>query len=106
MIPASVARRIDIYCLRSIDQTMHDLHAADRILKDVLAAAQKNQLKNVKKIVLELGTIIEHGAEILPENLRFNIESLARGTLAAGAIIEIRPGTGSALANKEIEGDR
>lgn len=85
---------------------MHDLHAADRVLKDVLAAAQKNHLKNVKIIVLELGTIIEHGAEILPENLKFNLTALSRDTIVAEARIEIRPVAGSEIKIKEIEGDR
>ncbi len=84
---------------------MHDLHAADHVLKDVLATAAQNKLKKVKKIVLELGTIIEHGAEILPENLKFNIESLARGTVADGAVVEISPVAGGELKIKEIEGD-
>lgn len=85
---------------------MHDLHAADRVLKDVLVAAQKNHLKNVKIIVLELGTIIEHGAEILPENLKFNLTALSRDTIVAEARIEIRPVAGSEIKIKEIEGDR
>lgn len=84
---------------------MHDLHAADHVLKDVLATAAKNKLTKVKKIVLELGTIVEHGAEILPENLKFNIESLARGTVAAGVLVVVRPIGGAGLTIKEIEGD-
>ncbi len=84
---------------------MHDLHAADHVLRDVLVVAAQNKLKKVKKIVLELGTIVEHGASIQPENLRFNIESLARGTIAAGAEVQIVPVAGGALKIKEIEGD-
>lgn len=84
---------------------MHDLHAADYVLKDVLATAAKNRLTKIKKIVLELGTIVEHGASIQPENLRFNIESLARGTMAAGAEVQIIPVVGGGLKMKEIEGD-
>ncbi len=84
---------------------MHDLHAADQVLKDVLATAAKNKLTKVKKIVLELGTIVEHGASIQPENLRFNIESLARDTIADGADVQIVPVAGGELKIKEIEGD-
>lgn len=84
---------------------MHDLHAADQVLKDVLATAAKNKLTKVKKIVLELGTIVEHGAAIQPENLKFNIESLARGTIAAGVEVKIVPVTGGELKIKEIEGE-
>lgn len=84
---------------------MHDLHAADQVLKDVLATAAKNKLTKIKKIVLELGTIVEHGAEILPENLKFNVMALARGTIVAGAEVQILLVTGGELKIREIEGD-
>ena len=85
---------------------MHDLHAADKVLAMALAAAKKNQLKNIKKIVIELGTVIEHGAEILPENIEFNIIALARPTIAAGAKVEVRPVAGAQVKLVEIEGDK
>jgi Zn finger protein HypA/HybF involved in hydrogenase expression len=40
---------------------MHDFHLADQILKTVLEYAEKNGFKKVKKIELELGSILEHG---------------------------------------------
>lgn len=85
---------------------MHDLHAADKVLAMALAEAKKNQLKNIKKIVIELGTVIEHGAEILPENIKFNIKALARQTIAADAEVEVRPVAGAEVKLVEIEGDK
>ena len=53
---------------------MHDLHAADKILKVVLDKAAEKNLMRVDKILIELGSIIEHGDEINPDNLKFNIK--------------------------------
>lgn len=83
---------------------MHDLHEADRILKLVLDHAERNGLKEVTKIKIGLGNIIEHGSEIDPENLKFNIGLLARGTLAEGVEIVVQKINGSMWELKEIEG--
>ncbi len=84
---------------------MHDLHAADRILKIVLEKASEKKLRSVTKIVVELGSVLEHGSEILPENLEFNLRELARGTAAAGAEIEIRKAGTETWKLVEIEGE-
>lgn len=53
---------------------MHDFHLADQIVKLAKEYADKNGLAKVNKIVIELGSIIEHGENITPENLEFNIK--------------------------------
>jgi len=68
---------------------MHDLHLAQQILKTVLEYASKNGFKKVKKIELELGSILEHGEYILPENLIFNFNLLAKNTIAESAELKI-----------------
>jgi len=55
---------------------MHDFHLADQIVKIAREHAQKNGAGKIKKIVLQLGNIIEHGENISPENLEFNIRLL------------------------------
>jgi Zn finger protein HypA/HybF involved in hydrogenase expression len=45
---------------------MHDFHLTDTILKTVLEYAEKNGFKNIKKIELELGSILEHEEVISP----------------------------------------
>lgn len=55
---------------------MHDFHLANEIVKIVQSCAKKNNLKNIKKISLELGDIMEHGDNIKPENLKYNINLL------------------------------
>lgn len=85
---------------------MHDLHAADKVLKIVLAAASERKLKKVDKIIIELGKVAEHGEEIKPENLTYNVGLLARNTVAEGCRVVVNT---SSLAKdvlvKEIEGN-
>lgn len=69
---------------------MHDFHLADTILKTVLEYAGKNGFKNIKKIELELGSILEHGEYILAENLKFNFNLLAKNTIAESAELSIK----------------
>lgn len=84
---------------------MHDLHAADLILKLVLEKANENKLLNVKKVVVELGSVVEHGEEINPENLVFNLKLLAKNTPAKDVEIEVKKVKGSNWKLVEIEGD-
>jgi len=69
---------------------MHDLYLAQEILKTVLEYAEKNGFKKVSKVEIELGSILEHGEEILPENLIFNFKNLSKKTLAESAELEIK----------------
>ena len=85
---------------------MHDLHEADRILKIALEEAKKNKLKKVTSITIELGSIIEHGEEIIPENLEFNLKMLAKGTIAEGWHIKIIKIKRDSWNLKEIEGNK
>lgn len=55
---------------------MHDFHLANQIIKIAQEYAAKNNLAKIDKIVLELGNIIEHNEQILPENLEYNIKLL------------------------------
>jgi len=84
---------------------MHDLHAADQILKLALAKANENKLLEVKKIVIELGSVVEHGQEINADNLVFNLKLLAKNSPARNAEIVIKKVKGSTWKLVEIEGD-
>lgn len=85
---------------------MHDLHAADVVLKMALESANKHGFTKINEIEVDLGTVVEHGAEILPENLEFNIKSLARGTIAANTKVKINKVNGSQVILKAIDGDK
>jgi len=84
---------------------MHDFHLADTIYKTMIDYATKNNLKKVTKAVIELGSIIEHGEEILPSNLKFNIKLLAEGGLASGLEVIIEKSQSDNWVLKEIEGE-
>ncbi|OGF38228.1 hypothetical protein A2482_05250 [Candidatus Falkowbacteria bacterium RIFOXYC2_FULL_48_21] len=84
---------------------MHDLHVADQIFRLVLAEAEKNRLKKVAQINIELGLIEEHGANVEPENLKFNIVMLSRGTIAEAADVVVNSVAGNAWKLVSISGE-
>lgn len=83
---------------------MHDLHEADKILKLILNTAKENKLNKVTRAEIDLGQIIEHGAEVLDENLYFNIVMLAKGTIAEGLEIKINKIKATHWVLKNIKG--
>jgi hydrogenase nickel incorporation protein HypA/HybF len=82
---------------------MHDFHLADTILKTVLEYAEKNGFKKIKKIELELGSILEHGEVISPENLSFNFKLLSKNTIAETAELDIKKTEGGSWKLVSIE---
>jgi len=84
---------------------MHDLHVADKIHKLVLQNAQQNNLRSVKNIEIELGSVIEHGADISAENLQFNLQMLNKRTLAGGAQVNIKKVAGNDWKLVSISGE-
>jgi Zn finger protein HypA/HybF involved in hydrogenase expression len=85
---------------------MHDMHLAEQILKIVLEHAEKNNFKNIKKIELELGSILEHGEYIVPENLIFNFKLLSKNTSAQNAELNIKKIAGDEWKLISIEGGK
>ena len=84
---------------------MHDLHLAQQIIKIVLEYAEKNGFKNIKKIELELGSILEHGEVISPENLIFNFNLLSKNTIAQSAELNIKTIAGDSWKLVSIDGE-
>ncbi len=84
---------------------MHDFHLADQILKVILEQAAANNFKKITRVKLELGSIVEHGQEVMPENLRFNLSMLAEETPAAGLEVEVKKVSGNNWILKEISGE-
>lgn len=83
---------------------MHDLHAADKIIRDIKEHAQKNNLKKVTDIRIGLGSITEHGETISSSNLKHNIKLLNKGTILKGAKVIIDKISGPYVKIKEIKG--
>ena len=84
---------------------MHDFHLADTIYKAIIEEAQKNNLKKITSATIELGVIVEHGEEVLPENMKFNISMLAEGGPAEGIELIISQVSGNSWVLKDIEGE-
>jgi len=83
---------------------MHDWHLANEILKTVLDYTIKNGLKNVSKIEIELGSILEHGEYISSENLIHNFKLLAKKTIVKNAELKIEKIKGDKWKLVSIEG--
>lgn len=83
---------------------MHDFYLAKDILKTVLEYADKNGFKKISKIEIELGSLVEHGEEILSENLIYNFKLLSKNTIAENAKIKINKIKGDTWRLLEIDG--
>lgn len=84
---------------------MHDIHAAQSILKTATEYAQKNKLKKINSMVIELGKIIEHDELITPENLKYNIELISKNTIAENCGIIVKRKNNNELKLIEIDGE-
>lgn len=85
---------------------MHDLHLADKMLKQILEYGAKNNLKKITAVKIKIGEILEHDEFINPENLAFNLGMLSRGTAAEGADFHIEKfDRRGEYAIEEIEGE-
>jgi len=84
---------------------MHDFHLADTIYRAIIEEAEKNKLKKITKAVIELGVIVEHGEEVLPQNLDFNIKMLAQGSPRFGGGEAGGPAEGIELVISSVPGD-
>ena len=59
----------------------------------------------VTKVEIDLGVISEHGLEIIPENLAFNIKMLAKNTLAQDLEVKVNKIKGNEWVLKNITGE-
>ena len=84
---------------------MHDFHLADRIFKTILDHAAKNNLQRIIQANIGLGSISEHGEDVLAENLAFNIKMMAQNSLAQGLEVKIKKIPGNAWILREIQGE-
>jgi Zn finger protein HypA/HybF involved in hydrogenase expression len=81
------------------------MHLAQQIFKIVLEYAEKNNFKGIKKIELELGSILEHDEVISPENLVFNFNLLSKNTIAQSAELNIKSIIGDSWKLVSIDGE-
>lgn len=84
---------------------MHDLHAADKILQSVLDFGRRKKLTKITDIYVDLGRIVEHGDEISPDNFKFNLKNLSRGTIAQGVKIHLSKNRKPYIKLRKIRGE-
>ena len=84
---------------------MHDIHAANQMLKTALEYAQKNKLKKINSMTIELGKIIEHDELITPDNLKYNIKLISKNTAAENCKIIVDLKNNNELKLVEINGE-
>ena len=84
---------------------MHDIHAANQMLKTALEYAQKNKLKKISSMTIELGKVIEHDELITPDNLKYNIRLISKNTAAENCEIIVDLKNNSELKLVEIDGE-
>ena len=84
---------------------MHDIHAANQMLKTALEYAQKNKLKKISSMTIELGKIIEHDELITPDNLKYNIKLISKNTAAENCKIIVDLKNNNELKLVEINGE-
>jgi len=69
---------------------MHDIHEANRIAQIILERLKENNLTKLKSINIELGSVIEHGEDINPENLDFNLRMILKENIDKSTKINIK----------------
>lgn len=81
---------------------MHDFMLAKEIVDQVVSIAKEKKLSKIWNVSVEIGQIAmahdgheEHIEDISLENLQFGIETVAKGTVAEGAVFDL----------KKVEGD-
>jgi len=75
---------------------MHEMSLAEGVLQLVEETARREGAARVKTVVLEIGQL----SSVEPEALKFCFEAVTRGSIAAGAALEIidLPGAGWCMA--------
>lgn len=90
---------------------MHDFLLAKEIVDEVLKIAQEKQLSKVEKVEVEIGQVAmahdgheEHTDDISVENLQFGISSIAKGSILADTVFEIKKVAGEHWRLTSIDG--
>lgn len=81
---------------------MHEFSIMEKLFNIVLEQAEQNQLINVKKVHLKIGSL----RQIMPEFLEFAFTQVAKDTIAENAKLTIEIIDGKDIILESIEGDK
>lgn len=89
---------------------MHDFLLAKEIVDELKKIASEKNIKNIKKVSLEIGSISlahdglgEHMEDISLENLKFGLKSISKNTLFEKAEFEIKKVAGESWRITDVE---
>ena len=89
---------------------MHDFILAKEIIDELNKISQEKNLSRIKKVSLEIGQVVlahggyqEHLEDISVENLKFNLENIAKNTVFENTAFEIRKTAGENWKITDIE---
>ena len=80
---------------------MHESHLVDQMFADLLAHAQKNNVKKIRSVTVRLGEL----SEIKPEILEHFFNDHTAGTILEGAKLKLEPGAIRELRLVSFEGE-
>lgn len=90
---------------------MHDFLLAKEIVDEILKISRERKLSKVRKVGLEIGQIAlahdgfdEHVEDISIENLRFGIETVAKGSILEGVEVDIKKVIGNDWKLVDMDG--
>ncbi len=95
-----------------VTENMHDFLLAKEIINKVLEIAEEKELKNIRKVNLEIGSIAlshddlpEHTEDISLENLEFGMKNIAGSTVLKNTefALEKMKGNNWKITNIEVE---
>ena len=84
---------------------MHDIHEANRIAQVITEHLKKHKLSKLKSVDIELGIVIEHGQDISPENLDFNLRMILKEFVDNQTKINIKKVNGKSWKLISIEAE-
>jgi hypothetical protein len=95
--PTFAVKDYDIVKLSSKEAFVHELAAAQDVVKTALAAAEAEGARRIVAIVLEIGDL--YGVDQMRELIAME----AKGTIAEGARLDIEPVAGPNIRVESIE---
>lgn len=89
---------------------MHDFLLAKQIIDKILDIAKEKKMKNISRVVLEIGSVSlshdgfpEHVEDISVENLKFGLKNVAKNTILENANFTIKKVRGEDWKIADIE---
>jgi len=84
---------------------MHDIHEANRLAQVIMEHLNRHHLTKLQAVDIELGSVIEHGEDINPENLDFNLRLILKDVVSPATRINIQKVKGESWKLVSLEAE-